>query len=124
MSNRAKKFFKSNTVFTGLLDFHKLVLSVFKRTYAKSKPKEVTYRNFKNFSERNFNQEFRINLGERCVNNYASFENVFSDTLNKHAPLKKKVIRANHAPYAMKSLRKAIMKRSNLQMMYLKKKNA
>ena len=27
---------------------------------------------------------------------YASFENAFLDTLNKHAPLKKKVIRANN----------------------------
>ena len=122
MSNRPKSFFKTNTVFTGLSDFHKLVLSVFKTTFPKSKPKEITYRNFKNFSEENFNQELRTNLRERCVKNYASFENVFLDTLNKHAPLKKKVIRANHAPYVMKSLRKAIIKRSNLQMIYLKKK--
>ena len=34
------------------------------------------------------------------------------NVLNIHAPLKKKVIRANHVPYMTKSLRKAIMKRS------------
>ena len=96
-------------------DFHKLVLYVFKTTFPKSKPKEITYRNFKNFSEENFNQELRTNLRERCVRNYSSFENVFLDTLNEHAHPKKKVIRANHAPYVSKSLRKAIMKRSNLQ---------
>ena len=96
-------------------DFHKLVLCVFKATFPKSKPKEITYRNFKNFSEENFNQELRTNLRERCVRNYSSLENVFLDTLNEHAFLKKKVIRANHAPYVSKSLRKAITKRSNLQ---------
>ena len=115
MSNRPKSLFKTNTFFTGLFDFYKLVLSVFKTAFPKSKPKEITYRNFKNFSEENFNQEIRTNLAERCVKNYGSFENVFWDTLNKYAPLKKKVIRANHAPYVTKSLKKAIMKRSNLQ---------
>ena len=77
LSNKPKSFVKTNIVFTGLSDFHKLVLSVFKTTFPKSKPKEIAYRNFKNFSEENFNQELRINLGERCVKNYVSFENVF-----------------------------------------------
>ena len=40
--------------------------------------------------------------------------------LNKHAPLKKKVVRANHVPYMTKALRKAIMKRSALENKYLR----
>ena len=103
-------------------DFRKLVLSVFKTTFPKSKPKEITSRNFKNFRKENFNQELRANLGERCVKNYASFENVFLDTLNEHALLKKKVIKANHGPCVTKPLRKAIMKRPNLQNIYFLKK--
>ena len=59
--------------------------------------------NFKNFSEENVNQELRTNLGERYFENYASLENIFVDALNRHAPLKKKVIRANHTPYVTKS---------------------
>ena len=74
--------------------------------------------NFKNFSEENVNHELRTNLRERCVKNYASLENIFVDALNRHAPLKKKVIRANHAPYVTKSLRKS----SNLQKSYFLKK--
>ena len=42
--------------------------------------------------------------------------------MNKRAPLKKKVLRANHAPYVTKALRKAIMKRSYLEKLYFKKK--
>ena len=34
----------------------------------------------------------------------------------------KKVVRANHAPYITKTLRKAIMKRSYLEKVYFKKK--
>ena len=39
--------------------------------------------------------------------------------INNHAPLKKKFIRANHAPYMTKNLRKAIMKRSQLENKYI-----
>ena len=42
--------------------------------------------------------------------------------LNRHAPLKKKILRANHSSYMSKTLRKAIMRRSYLENKYLKKK--
>ena len=42
--------------------------------------------------------------------------------LNKHAPLREKFLRANHAPYIGKTLRKAIMRRSQLETKYLKTK--
>ena len=53
LSNRPKGFVKTNTFFPGLSDFHKLVLSVFKIAFPKSKPKKIAYKNFKNFSEEN-----------------------------------------------------------------------
>ena len=40
--------------------------------------------------------------------------------LDHHAPLKKKALRANNAPYITKKLRKAIIKRSQLKKNYLK----
>ena len=42
--------------------------------------------------------------------------------LNRHAPLKKKILRANHSSYMSKTLRKAIMRRSYLEKKYFKKK--
>ena len=39
---------------------------------------------------------------------------------NKHAPLKRKYTRANHAEYMDKELNQAIMKRSKLPNVYLK----
>ena len=53
----------------------------------------------------------------------ASFTKIFIDTLNKHAPIKKKYIRANHANSVMKGLRKAIMLRSRLWNIFLKEKS-
>ena len=47
---------------------------------------------------------------------------LFVNVLNAHAPLKKKVVRANHAPYLTKKMRKAIMRRTQLQNKYFKNK--
>ena len=40
--------------------------------------------------------------------------------LDHHAPLKKKILRANNAPYSTRKLRKAIMKRCQLENIYRK----
>ena len=85
-----------------------------------SEPKEIIYRGFKKFSEETFNQELSLKLINQRVSNYSSVENIFSDTLNHHSPVKKKLLRANHGPYVTKTLRKAIMRRSNLQTKYFK----
>ena len=57
------------------------------------------------------------------IQNYGTFEKIYISTLDKHAPLRKKVLRANQAPYMIKTLRKAIMRRSQLQTMYFKNKS-
>ena len=43
--------------------------------------------------------------------------------VKKHAPLRKKFLRANHAPYITKTLRKVIMRRSQLETKYLEIKS-
>ena len=52
--------------------------------------------------------------------NYDIFKNVCMDAINKHAPLKRKYIRANHAEYMDKELSQATVKRSKLRNDYLK----
>ena len=46
---------------------------------------------------------------------YPDFEKKFIDTLNKHAPKKIKTFQGNQKPHINKTLRKAIMKRSQLK---------
>ena len=53
----------------------------------------------------------------------ASFTKIFIDNFNKHASIKKKYIRANHANFVTKALRKAIMLRSRLRNISLKEKS-
>ena len=50
-----KHIFKTDTIFAGLSDFCKLVLSLFKTTFTKFKPKETVYRNYRKFNENIFN---------------------------------------------------------------------
>ena len=113
LTNNPRSFFKMSTLFTGLSDFHKLVLSVLKTTFCKSKPKEIIYRNLKNFEEESFNQELKNNLINSSTESYEFFEKVFLDTLNKNAPLKKKSVRANHASYVVKESDNEKMKFTN-----------
>ena len=50
------------------------------------------------------------------------FEGKLLVTLNRHAPPKKRYLRANNAPFMNKTLAKAIMVRSRLRNKYLKLK--
>ena len=52
-----------------------------------------------------------------------SFTKIFIETSNKHAPIKKKYIRAKHANFVAKGLRKATMLRSRLRNTFLKGKS-
>ena len=99
-----------------------MVLSVFKLHFSKAKAKEISYRGFGDFKENN-EKDLQNRLSAQSVE-YTPFEKVFLDDLNKHAPLKKKVVRANHAPYITKTLRKTIMKWAYLEKVYFKKKNS
>ena len=91
-----------------------------KISFKKHSPIERHYRDYKFFDWTKFNNNLNEKLSEGISNN-ESFETTFTEVLNKHAPLKK-VFRANHAPYITKTLRKAIMRRSQLETKYLKTK--
>ena len=43
------------------------------------------------------------------------------EVLNRHAPLKKKILRANHSSYMSKTLRKAVVRWFYLEKKYFKK---
>ena len=69
--------------------------------------------------------ELRTQLSQHSVNidnDYNNFESIFIATLNKHASLKTKFLRANNKPHMTKSLRKAML-RSHLKNRANKTKN-
>ena len=122
LTNNAMAFQNTATVFTGLPDFHKLVLTVLKTSITKSKPQKITYRDYKNFDSVRFNGELKYVLEKEKTMSCIKFDKMFLRILNQHAPLKSKLLRANHASYISKPLRKAIMKRSYLENLNFKRR--
>ena len=57
------------------------------------------------------------------VNSCDKFDKIFLKVLDKHAPRKTKILRANHLSYVSKTLRKAIIKRSFLEKLHFKNQN-
>jgi len=56
---------------------------------------------------------------------YANFEKLYTsiDKLDKHVPIKTKILQGNNQPHLTKELRKAIMERSRLKNIANKTKN-
>ena len=121
LTNSSQSFQYTKVISTGISDHHKMIITVLKTTFKKAKPKEIMYRCYKKFDR----QAFREHLGRKLDNcdNYTLYNSTFLKVLNEHAPLKKKVVRANEVPYMTKSLRKAIANRSRLENRYYKTKS-
>ena len=90
------------------------------------KPKVVIHRQYKNFRNDYFRIELENALLKYDVNNidYDNLTKVFVTVFDKHAPIKKKYLSANHASFTTKQLRKAIIKRSKLRDDLLKDRNS
>ena len=59
LTNRKGCFKNSGTVETGVSDFHKMVLTIFKGRFIKQKPIKITYRDYRYFSESVFLHDLR-----------------------------------------------------------------
>ena len=103
--------FQNTTTMVNDLDVHKMIVTVCKNYFQKSKPKEIVHRNNKNFDINTF--KFILRLKLQTIKIYEPFEQVFLETL-------KQFQKANHVSYMTKSLRKAIMRRHELEGKYLK----
>ena len=98
-----------------------MVITVMKMSFKKHSPIERHYRDYKYF----YRTKFKNNLNEKLskgISNYGSFKTTFIEVLNKQALLRKKFFRANHGLYITKTLRKAIMRRSQPETKYHKTK--
>ena len=122
ITNNSRSCWNTKTFVNGLSDFHALVVTTLNIKFDKPKPKEVLYRDWRNFDASNFKRDLLVVFASGCVD-YDTFETMFLSTLNLHAPFKKKTIRGNHAPYMNRQLRKAMMKRNELQTRYHRTKS-
>ena len=73
------------------------------------------YRDYKTFNIDFFKRDLRESLENHTSYDYSCFQNIFIALLNKHASIKKKIMRFNNNPFMSKALRKAIVPKSKLK---------
>ena len=122
LTNKKNLFKLSDTFETGLSDHHKLISTILKSGGFKGKPKEKIYRSYRQFNSEGFKKDLEFRLNHLTSSSYDAFETTFLKELNRHAPLKKKILRHNNNCFMTKELRKAIMLRSKLKNIFNKNK--
>ena len=92
--------------------------------FSKQEHETIFFRNYKKFYNSAFREPLNKELLKYDLHNieYDTFEVVIVPLLNIYAPLKKKYLKANHASFVTKGLRKAIMQRTRLRNIYLKQR--
>ena len=102
-----------------------MALTVFKSEAPNLTPKVVSYRKYTHFDSDKFKLEVsdKLSIQDLSTMDYKNFKDTIIDSLNKHASLERKFLRANHSNVITKELSKAIMQRSKLRNLYLKLKS-
>ena len=98
LTNKVSNFQNTIGVSTGLSDFHKMVLTTMKSKFPKMPPKVITYRDMRRIDKEVFRNDLVQELNTSSTT-YNDFESAVFKVLDKHAPEKKKSIRANSKPY-------------------------
>ena len=116
-TNKPNGFRHTYVTETGLSDFHKMIGTYFKAKITRLKPRKNYCRNYKNFDKSSLFLDLKsTNLDSFSIDpdeNYIFLTNQFLKVVNQYAPLKVKILRGNHAPFADKQLRKEIYKRTS-----------
>ena len=96
-----------------------------KTHFPRLKPNIVNYRDYKGFVNDYFRSELlqEINSSDSDLINFKDLQYTLQRALDKHAPLKKRYVRANQQNFMDKELNQAIMVRSKLRNKYLKSKS-
>ena len=110
------------TLLNRLSDHHKLISTILKSGRIKGKPKKKIYRSYRQFNSEGFKKDLKFRLNHLTSSSYDGFETTFWKELNRHAPLKKRILRHNNNCFMIKELRKAIMLRSKLKNIFNKSK--
>ena len=76
-------------------------------------PKKDIFRDYKKFDEQNFlydpDQQMIKGKFYEEKNVYENFSDTFKAIVNKHVPLKEKIVRGKNAPFMTRDLKKATM---------------
>ena len=125
LTNSANSFQNSSVMETGLSDFHRIIVTVMKTFFQRLPPKIMHYRDYSNYDNNMFcislfNELSKLNIEAIDVNKFIT---ICIDTLNNHAPSKKKYIRGSHLPFMNKELSKEIMHRTRPRKFFLRNRS-
>ena len=127
LTNKSQSFMKTSNIETGLSDHHKLILSFFRTSFQKLNPKKIVYREMKNFDKNAFLNDIKNlpfeQIEERFPDSYHGFSTFYKSIVDRHAPIKTKIVRGNQSNFMNKELNKAIMERSRYRNKYNKWKS-
>ena len=110
---------KTLTFEMGVSDYHKLIGTMLRLTFAKGKPKKMFYHCYTNFDNKKFEEKLQEQLPS--VSDFESFQFAYKVIFNQFAPLKP--IQKNNQPFKTKTLRKTIMKRFKLRNKFNEERN-
>ena len=122
-NNRQHSFQNSSAIETSLSGFHEMTVTVLRSYFQKVEPKILMYRDYKNFSNKEFRSIINTKNGDLQNSNetyLSSFMNVCKEALDKVSLLKQTCIEANSGSFMNKYIIKAIMKWTRLRNNYLK----
>ena len=92
ITNSPNSFQNTSTVTTRLSDFNKMIITILKATFTKSKLKVITYRDFKLFNEEKFKTDLENSLRITNISSHHVFEKNSLEVLGRHAPIRNKII--------------------------------
>ena len=102
-------------------------LTVMRKSFKKFQPKIINYRSYKTFLNEAYRETLINNLSKENFiindNGFKRFCEISLDSLERHAPRKKKYARGNQMPFFNKELSKAIMTRTKLRNIFLQIKS-
>ena len=124
LTNKPSHFQKTHVNETGLSNYHKMIFTFFKACSTKLKTKVIYYRSYKKLNELDFlysPKKANFDFFKSYPNqNYNLLTDKFLGIANKHAPLKKKFVRGNNAPFMNREFQKEVYVRSRKQSSVLK----
>ena len=78
------------------------------------------YKDYKISNIKLFKRDLGESLENHTIYDFSCFQNIYMALLNKHAPMKKKIMRFNNNPFRLKALRQTIVHRSKVKNIYNK----
>ena len=87
-----RSFQNPSVVETGVSDFHRMIVTVFKTRFQRLPPEKRNYRDYSNFDNGMFWACLFNNLSKEDVRNLEKFIKVFINTLNNHPPVRKSIL--------------------------------